>query len=195
MREEYVEVGGRRVRYIAGGVGKPLVLLHGWSFNADTWVESGIFPALAKHYTLYAIDMPYGTKTKSERFSAPRQEYAEFLRGILDTLGLVDPPLVGPSASGEVVLWYVARRLPTKAVIVVGPVGLTEELLTAVAEIDVPILAIWGERDEISPSSNAKLLRGKRVKIAILKEAGHAAYLDKPSEFIDVVLSFLKEFY
>jgi len=112
MNEQYITVAGRRVRFIAGGSGKPLVLLHGWSFNADTWVESGIFDTLAKHYAVYAIDMPYGVRTKSERFHAPRPEYAKFLRQVLDALGLADPPLVGPSASGEVVLWYLAQRLP-----------------------------------------------------------------------------------
>ncbi|MGC8994542.1 MAG: alpha/beta fold hydrolase, partial [Pyrobaculum sp.] len=34
MSENYITVEGRRVRYLVGGSGKPLVLLHGWSFNA-----------------------------------------------------------------------------------------------------------------------------------------------------------------
>ncbi|ACB40701.1 alpha/beta fold hydrolase [Pyrobaculum neutrophilum] len=193
MKEAYIEVGGRRVRYLAGGSGRPVVLLHGWSFNADTWAECGVFSRLAERYSVYAVDMPYGVRTKSERFSAPRREYARFLRSVLDALGLADPPLVGPSASGEVVLWYIAQRLPTRAAVVVGPVGLTEELLSGVAEADVPILAIWGERDEVSRPTDA--LRGRRVRRLILEGAGHAAYLDKPGEFADAVLAFLEEFY
>lgn len=195
MNEQYITVAGRRVRFIAGGSGKPLVLLHGWSFYADTWVESGIFDALAKHYAVYAIDMPYGVRTKSERFHAPRPEYAKFLRQVLDALGLADPPLVGPSASGEVVLWYLAQRLPAKAAVVVGPVGLVDELLKALEEREIPVLAVWGELDEISPPSNAQLLRGRNVKTAILKGAGHAAYLDKPKEFVELVLEFLGSVY
>jgi Predicted hydrolases or acyltransferases (alpha/beta hydrolase superfamily) len=191
MKEVFLNVEDKRVRYIVGGSGKPLVLLHGWSFNADTWVESGIFSAFAERYTVYAIDMPYGIRTKSERFHAPRAEYARFLRQVLDALGLVDPPLVGPSASGEVVLWYLARKYPAKAAVVVGPVGLVDELLTALAEVETPILAVWGERDEISPPTNAQLLRGKNVKTIILKDAGHAAYLDKPKEFVEAVVEFL----
>ncbi len=195
MNEQYITVAGRRVRFVAGGSGKPLVLLHGWSFNADTWVESGIFDELAKHYAVYAIDMPYGVRTKSERFHAPRPEYAKFLRQVLDALGLADPPLVGPSASGEVVLWYLAQRLPAKAAVVVGPVGLVDELLKALEEREIPVLAVWGELDEISPPSNAQLLRGRNVKTAILKGAGHAAYLDKPKEFVELVLEFLGSVY
>ena len=194
MSEKFIIVGGKRIRYISGGSGKPLVLLHGWSFNADTWVESGIFPSLASRYEVYAIDMPYGIKTKSERFKAARPEYAVFLRSVLDALGLPDPPLVGPSASGEVVLWYVAQRLPTKAAVVIGPVGLGEELLSRLKGVGVPILAIWGERDEISPPSNAELLRGIAIT-AVLKNAGHAAYLDRPEEFVKIVLEFLSQVY
>ncbi|ABO08588.1 alpha/beta fold hydrolase [Pyrobaculum calidifontis] len=195
MNERYITVEGRQVRVVQGGSGKPLVLLHGWSFNADDWVNSGIFARLAASYEVYAVDMPYGVKTKSERFQAPRPEYAKFLRRVLDALGLVDPPLVGPSASGEVVLWYVAMGLPTRAAVVVGPVGLRGELLEKLAEVDTPILAIWGERDEISPPSNAELLRGRRVEKAVIKGAGHAAYLDKPEEFVSLVVKFLEKVY
>ena len=80
MSEQYIAVEGRRVRVVHGGAGRPLVLLHGWSFNADDWVNSGIFAKLAASYEVYAVDMPYGVKTKSERFQAPRPEYAKFLR-------------------------------------------------------------------------------------------------------------------
>jgi Predicted hydrolases or acyltransferases (alpha/beta hydrolase superfamily) len=195
MNEQYITVAGRRVRLIAGGSGKPLVLLHGWSFNAETWVECGVFDALARRYAVYAVDMPYGVRTKSDRFHAPRPEYARFLRHVLDALGLADPPLVGPSASGEVVLWYLAQRLPAKAAVVVGPVGLVGELLKALEEVETPILAVWGELDEISPPSNAQVLRGRNVKTAMLRGAGHAAYLDKPKEFVELLLEFLGSVY
>lgn len=194
MGEAQIEVEGRRVRYIHGGAGKPLVLLHGWSFNADTWVESGIFAKLAQRYSVYAVDMPYGIRSKSDKFRAPRPEYAVFLRRVLDRLGLGATPLVGPSASGEVVLWYLARDYPSAAAVVVGPVGLTEELLERLRGVKTPILAIWGDRDEISPPSNAELLKDV-ARIVIMKDAGHPAYLDKPEEFVKVVLDFLAEFY
>ncbi|MFN3803872.1 MAG: alpha/beta fold hydrolase [Pyrobaculum sp.] len=189
MRE--VTIGGRRVLYLEEGAGEPLVLLHGWSFNSDDWVRSGIFHKLARHFRIYAVDMPYGLKTRSDRFNAPRREYAKFLRQILDALGLEDPPLVGPSASGEVVLWYVALGLPARAAVVIGAVGLTAELLAGLSQSKTPILAIWGERDHISPPANARLLEG-RARVVVIKEAGHAAYLDKPEEFVAVVLDFLR---
>jgi len=58
----------------------------------------------------------------------------------------------------------------------------------------VPILAVWGERDEVSPPSKASLLRDL-AKVVILRDAGHAAYLDKPGEFVEAVLDFLRGVY
>lgn len=195
MSEKYIEVGGKRIRYLQEGSGRPLVLLHGWSFNADTWVEAGIFQRLAAQFEVYAVDMPYGVKSRSEHFKASRPEYAKFLRQILDALGLADPPLVGPSASGEVVLWYLAFGFPARAAVVVGPVGLVGELLEKLRNVETPILAVWGERDDISPPRNAELLRARNVKTYIIRGAGHAAYLDKPEEFLEVSMRFLQEVY
>jgi pimeloyl-ACP methyl ester carboxylesterase len=79
--------------------------------------------------------------------------------------------------------------------VVVGPVGLVGELLKALEEVETPILAVWGELDEISSPSNAQVLRGRNVKTAMLRGAGHAAYLDKPKEFVELLLEFLGSVY
>lgn len=160
MSERYVEVRGRRVRLLQAGAGEPVVLLHGYSFNADDWVASGILRALSANHAVYAIDMPYGVKTRSERFQASRPEYAEFLREALDVLGLVGPAIVGPSASGEAALWYAAKGYPARGIAVIGAVGLREELLSALSASRTPLLTIWGENDDITPPSNAELLAG-----------------------------------
>jgi 2,3-bisphosphoglycerate-dependent phosphoglycerate mutase len=41
--ERFVSVRGLRIRYLETGSGLPAVLLHGFSFSADTWVEMGLF--------------------------------------------------------------------------------------------------------------------------------------------------------
>lgn len=42
----------------AGGLGRPLVLIHGWGGQARQW--QGVTPFLARHYRVFAIDMPGG---------------------------------------------------------------------------------------------------------------------------------------
>jgi len=39
------------------------------------------------------------------------------------------------------------------------------------------------------------VLRGRNVKTAMLRGAGHAAYLDKPKEFVELLLEFLGSVY
>lgn len=197
MEERAVVVEGVRIRYIEEGAGRPFVLLHGYSFNSDDWFRAGIAQELAKTYAVYAIDMPYGAKSKSGKVRLNARGYAEFLRKILDSLGLGGPAVVGPSMSGEVLLWYLALGLPAAAGVVVGPVGLTNEELARLAPgARAPLLAIWGEEDKISPPREAAPVLKRlfpRAEVAVIPGAGHPAYLDKPSEFLEILLSFLNK--
>lgn len=196
MEEKAIAVEGIRIRYLVeGGAGKPLVLLHGYSFNSDDWFKAGVAQELARKYAVYAIDMPYGAKSKSGRTRLSAKGYAEFLRKILDSLSLGEPVVVGPSMSGEVLLWYLALGFPAAAGVVVGPVGLSNEELARLAPgARAPLLAIWGEEDKISPPREAAPALKRlfpRAEVAIIPGAGHPAYLDKPSEFLEILLSFL----
>ena len=79
--EHWATIRGLKIRYLMKGTGNPFVLLHGFSFLADTWVEMGLFDELAEKYSVYAFDMPYGAKSRSDKFSAEnRDEYADFLK-------------------------------------------------------------------------------------------------------------------
>lgn len=68
-----------------------------------------------------AFDMPYGAKSRSEKFSAEdRDEYAEFLKEMLQTLKIDKPVLLGASISGEVRLRYLSQGNSAMAGIVTG---------------------------------------------------------------------------
>ncbi len=193
--EHSVSIKGLRIRYLEKGDGNPVILLHGFSFWAETWVEIGLFDELAKEYHVYSFDMPYGIKSRSDKFDAKsRDEYAEFLNNLLETLNINEPILLGASISGEVTLRYLVLNYGAKAGIVVGPVNV-KNLAHNLDRITVPILAIWGEEDDISTPDNSKILEShiRNIEVHILKEAGHACYLDKPEEFKMIVKDFLKK--
>jgi abhydrolase domain-containing protein 14 len=193
--EHWATIRESKIRYLMKGTGKPFVLLHGFSFLAETWVEMGSFDELAEKYTVYAFDMPYGAKSKSDRFDADsRDEYAEFLREILKTLGIDKPVLLGASISGEVTLRYLSLGYNARAGILVGPVNV-KSLVPGIEKISVPLLAIWGEADDISSPDNAEIL-AKHVKNSeahVIKGAGHACYLDRPEEFKTLIRIFLRK--
>ena len=192
--ENSLSIQGLRIRYLQKGTGIPVVLLHGFSFSAETWVEVGLFDALAGDYSVYSFDMPYGAKSRSDKFVAEnRDEYADFLHNMLKTLNINKPILIGASISGEVTLRYLLRGYSAQAAIVIGPVGI-KNLANQLSRLAVSLLAIWGDKDTISPPADSKILEAhvKNAEIRIIKGAGHPCYLDEPAKFTEIVKDFLQ---
>jgi len=192
--EHYLSIQGLRIRYLQKGTGIPVVLLHGYSFSADTWIEIGLFEELSGVYSVYSFDMPYGAKSRSDKLNAQnRDEYADFLNNMLKTLNINKPTFIGASISGEVTLRYLLRGYSAQAAIVVGPVGI-KGLGAQLSRIAIPLLAIWGEKDTISPPADSKILEAhvKNSEIRIIEGAGHPCYLDKPAKFTEIVKDFLQ---
>ncbi len=195
MMEHWTEIDRLKIRYLHKGEGFPFVLLHGFSFHAETWVEIGLFDELASNYSVYSFDMPYGMKSISDKFDAAnRDEYAEFLMKLLQKLEIDTPYIIGASISGEVTLRYIAKGYPAKAAIVAGPANI-KNLIPLLEKINVPLLAIWGDKDNISSPDNAKIIseKVKQSEIYIIKDAGHACYLDRPKEFKQELSRFLRK--
>ena len=192
--EHSLSIKGLRIRYLKKGTGISVVLLHGYSFYAETWVEVGLFDKLAGDYCVYSFDMPYGAKSRSDKFRAEnRDEYADFLNTMLKELTIENPILIGASISGEVTLRYLIRGYSARAAVVIGPVGI-RILGNQLGRISIPLLAIWGEKDTISPPADSKILEShvKNAEIRFIDGADHPCYLDKPEKFKDIVIDFLQ---
>ncbi len=192
--EHSLSLQGLHIRYLQEGTGSPVILLHGYNFLSDTWVEAGLFDALSRHYSVYSFDMPYGAKSRSDKLvTQDRDEYADFLHSLLHHLDISNPVLIGASISGEVTLRYLLRGHPVRAAVVIGPVGL-KSLGPQLGRIAVPLLAIWGDRDPVSSPSDSHILK-KQVKTSIIRMiegAGHPCYLDEPAKFTGIVEDFLQ---
>lgn len=193
--EHSLSIQGLSIRYLQKGTGIPVVFLHGYSFSAETWVEVGLFDELAGDYSVYSFDMPYGAKSRSDKFSAEnRDEYADFLKNMLETLNINKPILIGASISGEVTLRYLIRGCSAQAAIVIGPAGI-KGLGNQLSRIAVPLLSVWGDKDTISPPANSEILEAhvKDCVVRIIEGAGHACYLDEPEKFREIVKDFLQK--
>lgn len=102
LEQGYVDVGGRRTRYLhAGATSQPaLVLLHGSAGHAEAYVRN--LDAHAEHFSTWAIDMLGHGYTDRVGHPLEISHYAEHLRAFLDTIGVERAHISGESLGGWV---------------------------------------------------------------------------------------------
>lgn len=187
----WTEVGSGKVHYLEAGPsqGRPVVLLHGARFSAETWREIGTLATLAKAgYRALAVDLPgFGESPRAT------VDYHTWLAELLDQLDLERPVVVSPSMSGRYSLPLVTGTPNrARAFVAVAPVALPE-YKEKLCQIVVPVLAVWGQQDQVVPVANADLLVSEAPQAGkiIIHDAGHPAYIDDPDAFHEALLQFL----
>jgi abhydrolase domain-containing protein 14 len=190
-QSRWIEIEGGRTHYLIEGQesGRPVVLLHGASFSAETWKQIGTMAALARaEYLAYAIDLP-GFGKSAPSLGSPNT----WLRAVIDELSIERPVVVSPSMSGRYSLPLVTDEPDRVAgFVAVAPVGIPS-YASRLDRITCPVLAIWGEHDRIVPIAQADLLvekaaHGRKVVIA---GGTHAPYMSDAANFHDELLAFL----
>jgi abhydrolase domain-containing protein 14 len=206
-QDVFITVDGAKVRARPSGklgedYSKPVALLfHGFSFPLDIWADTGILQLLSdRGYSYLAIDLPKGKASRSDKFGRKNfSDYIPFLNKVLSHFLDIEKAkfvLHGASMGGGFALALaLENQKQVSGMVLIAPSikGISEESL---GELDVPTLLVWGERDNIFPVDEyGKRLKEllPRSKLLIIKGAGHAAYLDKPQEFHELLLDFLDE--
>ena len=99
LEPHFANVNGIKVRYVRGGQGPPVVLLHGLASSIYSW--SDVFAELAKRHDVVALDLPgFGGSDMPADLSF--DTYPPVVLGLLDQLGLTRASLVGNSMGGAV---------------------------------------------------------------------------------------------
>lgn len=194
MHAQFLERPEGRVHYLeAGPAGESaVVLLHGASFSAKTWRDTGTIERLATAgFRVVALDIPgYGES------SAASFDQKTWLSEVLDQLAIHrGAVVVAPSMSGKVSLPLLAES-PERlsGFVAVAPVGIPQ-WLERLTDCHVPVLAIWGANDDLVPQEYADALveRLPHARKVVIAGAGHAPYMNDADAFHDAVLSFLRE--
>ena len=188
----WVEVGGNRLHYLATGPadGRPVLLLHGASFRAETWREISTLELLAKEgFRVIALDLPgFGESPAAE------VDTETFLIDVLRELEIRKPVVVSPSMSGRFSLPLVIAAPPrTSGYVAVAPVAIPK-YRSRLKRIIVPVLAVWGENNNIVPHTFQDMLveTAPYARKVIIPGAGHAPYMQDAETFHAELLKFLK---
>lgn len=169
--------------------GGPVVLfLHGASFNANSWVETGTHQLLCEAgIPSISIDLPGFGKTA--RFD---HDPAELIDEVVEYT-TSDVILVSPSLSGSYALPWLMTNPPRAAGYVpIAPVGIAG--WATPNGFAVPTLGLWGSEDNIVPIQEGNrlisLIPGARM--TVIEGGGHAVYKTNPDEFHLAFLEFVQ---
>jgi 2-hydroxy-6-oxonona-2,4-dienedioate hydrolase len=131
LRDRFVTVDGRNVRYLEEGAGVPAILLHGSSLGSSADVFRRNLPALAAGgVRAIAVDLPgFGKSDPAPDLSGAARN--AFVLRFMDVLGLTRAALIGHSSAGGPAV-SIALKNPERVshVIVLGTGSLLPPLET-----------------------------------------------------------------
>lgn len=97
-------------------------------------------------------------------------------------LGFIPLLVTDALRAGPWTLWKAGREL------------LTTDITTALRQVSVPVLIVWGERDTTVPIDIGEHLREELpgAELVVIEKAGHNPMWDRPEAFNQIVISFLQ---
>ncbi len=183
--------GGKLYGLSAGKpAGAPVLLLHGQVFTAATWKDLGTLAVLAENGArAVAVDLPGFGQSK-----AAKADPATLLAEIMPALVGDRPVIVAPSMSGRFLFPFMIRHAERLAgAVLVAPVGF-ERVASALRNVKLPVLIVWGDQDRVTPVGGANRLAAcfAGARVVILRGARHPCYMDRPAEFHEALLAFIE---
>jgi pimeloyl-ACP methyl ester carboxylesterase len=125
--EHELTLHGNRVRYLIGGSGPAVVLIHGITSSADTWASA--MSGLARGHTVIAPDLLGHGASAKPRGDYSLGAYASGVRDLVAALGHDRVTVVGHSLGGGVAMQF-AYQFPerTERLVLVSSGGLGKEV-------------------------------------------------------------------
>jgi pimeloyl-ACP methyl ester carboxylesterase len=162
LEERFVEARGVRMRYLIGGEGPPLVLLHGLAGAAANWLE--LTGTLGLHHRLLVPELP-GHGGSAPLPAAPSLDaYADRVRLVAAHEDALPASFVGHSLGGLVAL-RLALRHPedVRALVLAAAAGISSTTrraefwvavfgLTRPAKLVAPLRRVLARRPRLRPA-------------------------------------------
>ncbi len=198
IRKEIALPNGLRYAYLEGGQGEPLMLLHGFGGNKDTFTRVSRF--LVKRYRLIIPDIiGFGESSHPSNADYSPFTQVERLREFSHALNLKHPHLGGNSMGGQIALLY-AALYPTEvnSLWLLSPAvarnSLNGEVLKAISESRhnpliarnvkefEEVMAFGMSNPPFIPKPMLKVLAQERIQNAELEEHIFRQTIEAPVE-------------
>jgi pimeloyl-ACP methyl ester carboxylesterase len=101
--DKFFNSNGVRIRYVDQGTGEPVVLVHGYTSVIErAWIETGVFPNLAKDHRVIALDLRGHGKSDKPHDPKAYAELGQDVVRLLDHLNVARAHIVGYSLGGAI---------------------------------------------------------------------------------------------
>ena len=97
---KFIDLGGHRTHYLEGGSGNPVILIHGFNLDSQTWIKN--IEQLADHFKVFAPDLWGQGYSTREPLDYGYGLFAEQIRLFMEALDIQNALLVGHSMGGAV---------------------------------------------------------------------------------------------
>lgn len=205
LPERPVDIGGgTTVSCFVDGRGPlKLVLLHGLNSYSGTWKKN--VPALSAICSICAPTLPRVRTGTTQLLLDAVTALSDVVLSLCDRLDYREFIVAGNSMGG----WlgaYMAIAHPERVsgLILVDSAGLDSSqghhsghpaaVYSRLPEISQPTLIVWGSNDMVIPVEYAHLFHRQipGSELEIFDGAGHIPHLERPDEFNEMVLDFLR---
>lgn len=175
---ETLTVAGLKTNLVRAGKGEPVILLHGLGASSYSWRYT--VPELAKHYEVFAPDLPgFGRTDKPRDFDYSIHGIHSWIVKLMDHLGLQKARFAGNSMGGVLSLWT-AMEAPERVerMALLGTPAYVENRPKMIWPISWPVIGRLYEHllgdtalRIIAPTA---FVNKAQVDAAMLAEYGHA---------------------
>jgi 3-oxoadipate enol-lactonase len=112
VREYTVELGERKVRYLEGGAGWPVILIHAFPLNADMWRPQ--IERVPDGWRFIAPDLTgFGSRGGSAHATPSMDAFATDVAALLDVLE-IERAVIGGLSMGGYITFALLRRFPER---------------------------------------------------------------------------------
>ena len=123
LEDRHADLDGVRLRFLTGGSGDPLVLLHGLGGGALNWIE--LLPAALERYRVLAPDLPGHGRSARLPARVGMSAFADAVAALIEHEQAA-PALVAGHSFGGLVALRLAQRRPdlVRGLLLAAPAGI-----------------------------------------------------------------------